>query len=262
LTGGDPRAPLTPWIDVFVDVPPGSAAAFRAFWSAVTGWPESSPRGDRSQFRSLFPPRGRAYLRVQELDGPPRVHLDLICPGGEPALDAQSERLQELGASAVDVLDGVRILTSPAGQVFCLVHDDEPRPALGLGERAHTWPGGHRSRLTQVCLDVPPAAYDAELAFWADATGWTPSPTPYPDFTYLLPPAEVAETGPLHLLPQRLADPNDVLGAHLDLGCTDVPAEVARLLSLGAIDRGGLESWHVLADPVIGLPFCVTVAPP
>jgi hypothetical protein len=112
---------------------------------------------------------------------------------------------------------------------------------------------------------VPPEEYDAELTFWSAATGWRPSPTQYPEFTYLLPPEELAgraATAPLNLLPQRLADPVDVVGAHLDLGTTDVPAEVARLLALGAVDRGRLGSWHVLADPVVGLEFCVTVAPP
>jgi hypothetical protein len=202
---------------------------------------------------------------MQELDGPPRVHLDLICAGGDAALDAESARLRDLGATAVAEPDGVRILASPAGQIFCLVHDDEPRPVVDRDQRAQTWPGGHRSRLTQVCLDLPPASFDAELAFWSAATGWQPSPTRYPEFVYLVPPEELAgaaPTVPFHLLPQRLADGEDALGAHLDLGSTDVPAEVSRLLSIGAVDVGGRQSWHVLRDPVLGLPFCVTAAPP
>ena len=207
MSAADPQ--MTPWIDAFVDVPPAAAEQFREFWSAVTGWPESTARGERGQFRSLLPDAGRAYLRVQELDGPPRVHLDLICPGEESALDAEAERLGRLGARSVDSLDGVRILASPAGQIFCLVRDDEPRPAVDPGERARIWPDGHRSRLTQICLDVPPAAYDAELAFWAAATGWAASPTQYPEYTYLMPPASTAEgpggSAPLVLLLQRLA---------------------------------------------------------
>jgi hypothetical protein len=243
----------TEWLDAFVDVPPESAAAFREFWSQVTGWPESTARGDRGQFRSLLPPEGRAYLRVQELAGSPRLHLDLVSTD-RPA-DAQ--RLIGLGASRVDSVDGVEILASPAGQVFCLVQDDEPRPDLEPQALAHRWPGGHRSRPTQLVLDIPPAAFDAEVAFWVGATGWTTTGTSFPEYTFVQP-ASSARPVPLRLLLQRLARPEDRLGAHLDLGCTDIPAEVSRVLALGAIDEGRVETWHVLRDPVLGLPFCVT----
>jgi hypothetical protein len=257
------------WVDAFVDVPERSAADFRAFWSAVTGWPESSPRGDRGQFRSLLPGpvrASRAYLRMQELAGLPRVHLDLVAAGVnresgvdvDSALATRADALVALGAAPVAALDCVQILTSPAGQVFCLVTDDEPR---GTGPRegwAQTWPDGHRSRFAQVCLDVPPAAYDVELAFWTAVTGWTPHPSALPEFTHLRSPGGV----PLQLLVQRLADPAAPVGAHLDLAADNIPAEVARLLALGAVDRGPGHSWHVLADPVLGRPFCVTPQQP
>jgi hypothetical protein len=256
---------LIAWADAFVDVPTAAAADFRAFWSSVTGWPESSPRGDRGQFRSLLPDparAARAYLRVQELDGPPRVHLDLITAGvnreSYADVDAQlavvARRFVAVGATPVAVLDGVQILSSPAGQVFCLVTDDEPRDVGPRDSWAQEWPGGQRSRFAQACLDVPPAAYDAELAFWTTVTGWLPHPSSLPEFTHLRPPSSV----PLQLLVQRLADPADRLGAHLDLGCDDVPAEVTRLMDLGALDVGPGRGWHTLRDPVLGLPFCVT----
>jgi hypothetical protein len=241
----------TPWLDTFVDVPGSKAADFRAFWSAVTGWPESAPRGDRGQFRSLLPSEGRAYLRVQELDEGPRVHLDLI----SHELAGDAARLQVLGADRVLTLDGVEILRSPGGQVFCLVLDDEPRPDVPRRSWPSVWPDGHRSRLTHVCIDVPPAAYDAEISFWVEATGWAPSPASRPEFTFVTPPGRSV---PLRLLIQRLDDPRDVQGAHLDLGTDDIAAEVARLIALGAQDGGAGATWHVLRDPVVGLPFCVT----
>lgn len=171
----------TPWLDAFVDVPAAVAADVRAFWSAVTGWPESAPRGDRGQFRSLLPPAGRAYLRVQELDEGPRVHVDLM------SLDqaADGERLERLGASRLMTVEEMPILRSPGGQVLCLVRDDEPRPAVPRGERATTWPGGHRSRITHVCLDVPPELYEAELTFWTAATGWSPGAASRAEYTFL-----------------------------------------------------------------------------
>jgi hypothetical protein len=255
--------PLIEWVDAFVDLPVAQAAGYRSFWSAVTGWTESSPRGDRGQFRSLLPEpavAARAYLRVQELERPPRVHLDLICSGVDKgpdvaaALDAEAERMAALGATPVARLDRVRILASPAGQVFCLVTDDEPRTVGPRSTWARSWPGGQRSRFAQVCLDVPPSAYDAELAFWTAATGWTPRPSSLPEFTHLVPPPDV----PLQLLVQRLAAADDRLGAHLDLACDGISAEVSRLTALGATDVGPGSGWHTLRDPVLGLPFCVT----
>jgi hypothetical protein len=267
---------LIEWVDAFVDVPGAAAADFRAFWAAVTGWTESGPRGDRGQFRSLLPDpdvAARAYLRVQELDGPPRVHLDLVCAGvgsragsgsgalsgeGDAQLALAAERLVALGARPVDDLPGVQILSSPVGQVFCLVTDDEPRQVGPRAGWARQWPGGHRSRLAQVCLDVPPAAYDVELAFWTAVTGWTPKPSSLPEFTHLRQPPDV----PLGLLVQRLADGQSPRGAHLDLGTDDIPAEVERLVGLGAVDAGPVQDWHVLRDPVLGLAFCVTPQEP
>lgn len=257
-------APAVPWVDAFVDLPGADAAAYRAFWSQVTGWPESAPRGDRGQFRSLLPDRvsaTRAYLRVQELDRPPRVHLDLVCPDTapgpatdpEPVLTRRADEVRALGATLVAELPRVRILTSPVGQVFCLVTDDEPRSVGPRGGWARQWPGGHRSRFAQVCLDVPPAAYDAELAFWAEVTGWAVRPSELPEFTHLLPPAG----GPLQLLVQRLARADDRVGAHLDIASDDIPAEVRRLRALGAVVAGSGPGWQTLRDPVLGQAFCV-----
>jgi Glyoxalase-like domain len=241
--------PLIEWVDAFVDVPTALATDFRAFWSSVTGWPESSPRGDRGQFRSLLPPQGSAYLRIQELDDGPRLHLDLTSAD----LDADAARLEGLGAIGCRSRDGVRILRSPAGQIFCLVVDDEPRPVVPRDRWATRWDDGHRSRLIQICLDVPPAAHDAELDFWAAATGWARRPSSYREFTHLLAPDDV----PLQLLVQRMADPGDQVGAHLDLATDDVDGEVRRLRALGAVEVGPVGDWHVLQDPVVGLPFCV-----
>ena len=41
-------------------------------------------------------------------------------------------------------------------------------------------------------------------------------------------------------------------GAHLDLACDDIAAEVRRLPALGAVDVGPGDGWHALRDPVVG----------
>ena len=63
---------------------------------------------------------------------------------------------------------------------------------------------------------------------------------------------------PLQLLFQRVDEPDGEVRAHLDLGTDGQPAEVRRLLDLGAADVGrGHGGWHVLRDPA-GLTFCAT----
>ncbi|MGY1704843.1 hypothetical protein ACI79C_09730 [Geodermatophilus sp. SYSU D00697] len=43
----------------------------------MTGWPPGEPWPGHPEFVSLVPPSGAPYLHVQEVGGPPRVHLDL-----------------------------------------------------------------------------------------------------------------------------------------------------------------------------------------
>lgn len=70
---------------------------------------------------------------------------------------------RELGAALVTDHGDRAVLRSPAGRLFCAVpwHGETARPAVVAG-----------SRLDQVCLDVPPFAYDTETAFWHRLTGW------------------------------------------------------------------------------------------
>lgn len=62
---------------------------------------------------------------------------------------------------------------------------------------------------------------------------------------------------PLQLLFQRLDEPHGTTRAHLDYGTDDMPAEVARLRRLGAVDVGPGRGWHMFRDPA-GMVFCVT----
>jgi hypothetical protein len=66
---------------------------------------------------------------------------------------------------------------------------------------------------------------------------------------------------PLQLLFQQIDETSGPVRAHLDQGTDDLPAEVRRLVSLGADDVGPGRGWHVLRD-IAGLPFCVTVNSP
>ena len=238
---------MTPrWITAFLDLPEDSHDEAVAFWSAVTGCALSPRRGDHGQFATLEPPAGTGYLRVQRLAEGPRVHLDLhVDDVGAAAAEAES-----LGATVVDARhDDLRILRSPGGFVFCLVPGgtgDRPAPA--------TWPDGRTSHVDQVCLDVPPSRYDAELDFWAALTGWVRrDPRPGSEFGRVTgPPGQ-----PLFLLLQRLDDEQEAVTAHLDWSASDPVAELAAHEAAGAELEARFDGWTVLRDPA-GQPYCIT----
>jgi len=234
-----------PWLHAFLDVPTEHVSPAAAFWGAALGWPAGDPWEGHPELRSFVPPHGTPYVHLQEIGGPPRVHLDV--ESDDP--DATVERARDLGASHLADHDAWQTLASPGGLPFCVV---------GVGAKvppdAVTWPGGHRSRLVQLCIDSPVAAHDREVAFWREllAGRWVGSEGP-----------EFAgkwhdDAGsPLQLLFQRLDESDGAVRVHLDLGADDVAAEVRRLLALGAEDLGPGRAWHVLRDPT-GLVFCVT----
>lgn len=229
------------WLSAFLDYPADVHARGTAFWSAVTGYAVSPARGADGEFATLVPPDGDDYLRVQRVgDGEPRVHLDLHVADPRAVPD---------GATVLADHGDYRTLRSPGGMVFCLVTHPATTPP-----EVRTWPDGRRSRLDQVCLDVPPSAYDDELAFWERVTGWVRRDPPEGSpFGRLTPP----EPQGLQLLVQRLDDEQDAVTAHLDWATTDRPAEVAAHVAAGASEGASYDWWTVLTDPA-GLTYCVT----
>jgi hypothetical protein len=241
-----------PWIHAFVDLPEPLVAAGLGFWTAVTGWPSGRPWPDHPEFHSIEPPDGDAYLHVQRIDGAPRAHLDLVLPAGV-AVDDERARHADLGAVAGDRHRWWQVMSSPGGLAYCLVaerHRARPGPVI--------WPDGHRSRVVQVCVDVPAARFDAERDFWRGATGWPEETARFPEFARLAPPA----TSPMTFLLQRLGPGEDgPVRMHLDLGTDNRDGEVERVRAAGAELVDDTRPWVVLHDPA-GLPFCVTTRPP
>lgn len=233
------------WLHAVIDVPGDRYDTAAAFWADALGWPLGAPWPGHPELRSFEPPRGAAYVHLQRIDGPPRVHVDL--ESEHP--DRTSARAVELGATFVAEHERWRTLASPGGLPFCVVpvsEDEAPEPL--------TWPDGHRTRLVQVCVDSPAAAHEREVAFWRELLGgrWVDSPA-----------AEFAgkwhddEGSPIQLLFQKLDEPDGPVRAHLDHASDDRRAEVDRLLGLGAEDVHPGRGWHVLRDP-LGQLFCVT----
>jgi hypothetical protein len=145
----------------------------------------------------------------------------------------------------------VRASTGPAGTRVHL-HDDDRLPEVPAPA---AFPGVRRSRVYQVCLDLPGDVYDAEARHWEQQTGGRIEVLERrPEFAWLRIPGGPR---PLDLLLQRLDRHQGPAGAHLDLGTPDRPAERLRHLALGASLVADEEFWTVLADPA-GAVYCIT----
>jgi hypothetical protein len=233
------------WIHAVIDVPAASHARSAQFWSAALGWPAGESWPGHPELRSFEPPAGTPYVHLQEIDGPPRVHVDFETRDSR----ALVRRAERLGARYVARHRLWQTLESPGGLPFCVLgiaNKNPPEPVR--------WPEGHRSRLVQVCIDAPVDAHEREVTFWRELLdgAWVDSSS-----------AEFAgkwhddQGSPIQLLFQRLDEPYGAVRAHLDLGTDDLDAEVRRLVGVGAGDVGRGRGWHVLRDPADHL-FCAT----
>ena len=214
------------WLTAFLDLPAPEYDAAVAFWQAVTGYSVSPSRGEHDEFATLLPPSGDAFLRVQRTqEGRPGVHLDLHAPG-----------------------QSFVVHRSPGGLPYCLVGGGESEPP-----RPATWPGGNRSMVDQVCLDIPPGIWEEECAFWAELTGWEVVAGRRPEFRRLrTPPSQ-----PLQVLLQCLDDADGPVRAHLDLATEDRTTEVRRHEELGATVVAVHAGWTVMLPPA-GPVYCIT----
>ncbi|MPY43174.1 VOC family protein [Streptomyces phyllanthi] len=228
------------WAYAFVDRPAERFGQACDFWTAVTGTKLSGSRGERDEFVTLLPDGGDACVKAQGVEeGVGGAHLDLAVEDVSALVDTAVR----LGAEVVAPHDGWAVLRSPGGRLFCAVpwHGESVRPPVVEG-----------SRLDQVCLDVAPAAFATEVAFWTDLTGWESLPGSLPEFHVLKPPAGL----PLRILLQRL-DTDRPGSAHLDLACADVDAVRARHEDLGATFVAHGARWTVMRDPAGGT-YCLT----
>ncbi|WP_353946260.1 VOC family protein [Streptomyces sp. HUAS MG91] len=228
------------WAYAFIDRPYEKFGAACDFWARVTRTRRSELRGERGQFATLVPYAGEGdpCVKVQGVaDGPGGAHIDLAVDD----VPGESARARALGAQLVFAEDGLAVLRSPGGHLFCLVP--------WLGERVV--PGGDdvAGRLDQVCLDTSPEVYAAEVDFWAGLTGWPEVPCRSPEFRLL-------GASPIQLLLQRL-DSAAPASAHLDLACADRARARAWHVGAGAVVVGEGRSWSVLRDPSDGL-YCLT----
>lgn len=108
----------------------------------------------------------------------------------------------------------------------------------------------HRSRIGIVVVDHPVEVHDAALTFWAGVVGGHSDPS------HDAPIQRIAElAGSLGLEVQRTGSGTPPR-MHLDIETDDIPAEVARLVGLGATIEQEREDITLLRDPG-GLVLCV-----
>jgi hypothetical protein len=247
---------LFAWITIFLDFPAGAFEDGIAFWRHVTGYGLSPYRGPGADFATLLPPGGDAYLRVQRVrSGSGGCHLDLHVDTAAESLAGAAARAVSLGATVRHAQDGLVVADSPGGFTFCLVRWDGesavPAPAE-LGEAG-------ASRADQLCLDIPPAEFGRECAFWSALTGCEQGTGSRPQFAWLARPAGI----PVRLLLQRLdeAAPGRRVTGHVDFACADRRRLAAAHAAAGARVLGLLDVWTVLADPT-GREYCLTARDP
>ena len=105
------------------------------FWSQALGYgvrPSDDPEDAR--YVILDTREGEPYIEVQSVDHPSRVHLDIKTDD----LEAEVQRLENLGATRVKKVKHWWILEAPSGHRFCVI---PLHPGQNVGP-LNTWDDG------------------------------------------------------------------------------------------------------------------------
>jgi len=127
--GGSRRAAPVFWpsghslVDqVCVDVPEPAFEGEAQFWADLLGWPRMA--GRLPEYERLLPPTGQPLQvllqRLDEPDGPARLHLDLAAED----VAAEVGRHLALGAQGVRLARHWTTLMDPAGRYYCVTSRD------------------------------------------------------------------------------------------------------------------------------------------
>jgi hypothetical protein len=232
------------WMTLFLDVPADRWPAGVEFWVTVTDSDVSPTRGENDQFVTLLPPQGHPWLKMQAIaETDARVHLDLDHPDRQAAME-QSHRL---GAKQAWSYEGVAVMRSPGGILYChTIREESDGPRI---DRT-----GVDAIADQVCLDIPPSLWDVEVEFWRALTGRPLETGRRPEFAFL---GDPDPSGPPRILLQRLDDDAPRATAHLDFAVRDRQAQIRHHESLGARRIDDFERWTQMRAPS-GHVYCLT----
>ncbi|MHB1509462.1 MAG: VOC family protein [Acidimicrobiales bacterium] len=106
---------------VLVDVPREYYQDVVDFWSGALGDRAESDEDD-PDYASLGQPVPGLQFMVQQVDADARVHLDIETDD----VEAEVDRLEQLGAERVEKIDTWWVMRDPAGVLFCVVRVQDP----------------------------------------------------------------------------------------------------------------------------------------
>ena len=101
-----------------------------SFWSAALGMPSAAQQGN---YVALDGSARDLSIEVQNVDHPSRLHLDIESDD----VEAEAQRLEQLGAKRVGPVHTWIVLEAPTGQRFCVIR---AKRSLDGVPGAQVWP--------------------------------------------------------------------------------------------------------------------------
>jgi glyoxalase superfamily protein len=101
---------------LLIDVRAEEAVSSAAFWSAALGASTHTPPGE-PQFRTLQDCAPGLVVAVQAVQDAPRYHVDIETDD----VEAEVQRLADLGAVEVSRWQGCHTLEAPGGHLLCVI---------------------------------------------------------------------------------------------------------------------------------------------
>jgi len=119
---------------MIIDCQTGDLPAAANFWSQALGMeqiekPTDEPAPDK--YVHLKNNDSHMDIEVQKVGHPSRVHLDIETDN----VEAETARLEKLGAKIVEKPGSWVVMEAPTGQRFCVVRNSRPN----FAERANVW---------------------------------------------------------------------------------------------------------------------------
>jgi len=115
-----------------IDCQTDDLPAAARFWSEALGLPsEAATAAPDAKYIQLKDPDDALHVEVQKVSHPSRVHLDIETDD----VEAEVERLEQLGATRVQQVKTWWVMEAPTGQRFCVVRVQNG----DFEERARVW---------------------------------------------------------------------------------------------------------------------------
>jgi hypothetical protein len=121
--------------NIIIDCQTDDIDAAAWFWSAAIGRTAELNADPTEPYRELEGPPDEMKILVQAVQHPSRVHLDIETND----VEAETARLESLGAKRVAKVKTWWVMEAPTGQRFCVVRPQR----LDFEERANVWPSAN-----------------------------------------------------------------------------------------------------------------------